>query len=145
MTPGSGVRLAGAERGAAGKLGYRLWLYVDAYGLTRWRCAAGIGGSLLVVASGLLLILWRIFRRKEAITELVDARLLVVGLLLGACAWIDVDAVIAWQNVLCHTLSTDRLQGIDIPYLESYSAPPRCRPWPGCRHHHGCRPPLRDP
>jgi len=74
----------------------RLWRYVAVYGLTRWRLGAGIWMVLVVI--GLLLIGWRIFRRRDN-GWLIDANLGVMAVVVLALGWTDADALIAWQNV----------------------------------------------
>jgi len=75
---------------------YRLWRYVEVFGLTRWRCCAALWMALVVV--GLLLIGWRIFRSWDN-GWLIDANLSVLAMVVLVLGWCDADSVIAWQNV----------------------------------------------
>jgi hypothetical protein len=74
----------------------RTFDYVDAYSLTRLRIAAFLWMAL--VAIGLLLICYRIWRRRSA-AWLINANLLAASVLLAACTVIDLGAVAAAWNV----------------------------------------------
>ena len=87
---------------------WRLHLYVDVYGLTRWRVAAAVW--MLLVAIGLGLMAWRI-RRDLANRWLVNANLASVAAALLALGWCDVDGAIARHNV------AHRGTGFDLAYL----------------------------
>jgi hypothetical protein len=71
--------------------------YVDAYSLTRLRLAALLWMGL--VAVGLVLILWRMLRGKNA-SWLINANLASAGLLLSAVCLIDLGAVTARWNAV---------------------------------------------
>ena len=71
--------------------------YVDAYSLTRLRLAALLWMAL--VATGLVLILWRMLREKSA-SWLINANLASAGLLLSAVCLIDLGAVTAQWNAV---------------------------------------------
>jgi len=69
--------------------------YVDAYSLTRLRIAALLWMGL--VATGLVLILWRMLKGKSA-SWLINANLASAGLLLSAVCLVDLGAVAASWN-----------------------------------------------
>ena len=89
---------------------WRLHLYVDAFGLSRWRVAAAVW--MILVGIGLALIAWRI-RTDRANRWLVNANLAALGAVLGLLAWLDIDGLIVTHN-LAH-----RGPAFDLPYLES--------------------------
>ena len=93
---------------------WRLHLYVDAYGFTRWRCAAGLW--MLLVAGGLGLIALRIALRRSN-GWLLDANAGLTCLVLLGCAWIDWDGLVAWGNLERHRAG--RGAAIDLDYLAS--------------------------
>jgi hypothetical protein len=70
--------------------------YIEAYSLTRMRIAALIWMGL--VALGLALIGWRLFRHKST-GWLINANVLAAGLVLAACSVVDLGSVAAGWNV----------------------------------------------
>jgi hypothetical protein len=70
--------------------------YVEAYSLTSFRIAALLWMGL--VAVGLVLICWRLLREKSS-GWLIGANVLATGLVLAACAGVDLGAVAAEWNV----------------------------------------------
>lgn len=98
---------------------WRLALYVEAYGLTRLRLAAGVWMAL--VALGLLLIGWRILRSRTN-TWLVGMNALAVLVALLAWAAVDTERVIADVNVT-HCAEMDGPgPSIDLDYLGDLGA-----------------------
>ncbi|MHC4958721.1 MAG: DUF4153 domain-containing protein [Planctomycetota bacterium] len=104
------VVLAGAAR--------RLALYTDAYGLTRFRLAAGFW--LALVAVGLALVAWRIARHRTS-RFLLRANAASTILVLSAWACAGVNAFVADFNVDRHL--RDPRKKIDVAYLWSLGAP----------------------
>ncbi|MEO9820880.1 MAG: DUF4173 domain-containing protein [Paracoccaceae bacterium] len=89
----------------------RLDLYIDAYGLTRLRMAAGIWMAVVLV--GLLIILWQVYRRHN--TGWLLIRNASLGLCtLYVCCFINFDGIIARHN-----FTTSGKQ--DLKYLCSLS------------------------
>ncbi|MBX3483550.1 DUF4173 domain-containing protein [Phenylobacterium sp.] len=70
--------------------------YIDAYSLTRMRIAALLWMGL--VATGLLLILWRLLRARSA-GWLINANLTAVGLILAVCSVVDLGSIAANWNI----------------------------------------------
>lgn len=100
---------------------WRLALYIEAYGLTRWRLAAGVW--MLLVAAGLLLIAWRIVRFRSN-RWLVDANAAVLLAILLLASWWDADGTIARVNVdRAHELGGSALVPLDLDYLVSLGVP----------------------
>jgi len=98
---------------------WRLHLYVDAYGLSRWRMAAAVW--MAVVAAGLVLMAWRIARRRSN-AWLASTTALAVAFILVFTTWIPMDATIAWHNVRhCREVGGDGV-GADLDYLASLDA-----------------------
>ncbi len=93
---------------------WRLKLYTDAYGLSRWRLASGIWTGL--VAIGLVWIGWRILagRTNEWLMRVNAGTAVVV---LYACAFVDWDGGIAWHNVRHCREAGGRGAPIDLAYL----------------------------
>jgi hypothetical protein len=92
---------------------WRLRMYIDAFGLTRLRVAAAIW--MLLVAIGLILILWRI-RSDRANEWLVLANVLTLGAVLYACCFINFDRLIAWHGVMhCREIRGDG-PAVDLRY-----------------------------
>lgn len=79
---------------------FRLDAYVDAYGLTRLRMAAYIWMGL--VAAGLGVVVWQIWRDKPAAWMLVRSGALGV-VVLYLCAFLSFDATIARHNLTRHS------------------------------------------
>jgi hypothetical protein len=93
---------------------HRLGLYVEAYSLTRLRCAAAIWMAL--VAIGLALIVWRIVRRRSN-AWLVSANVLTALATLYICCFINFNGFIARYNVRhCRELTGTGVP-IDLSYL----------------------------
>jgi hypothetical protein len=93
----------------------RLHLYVETYSLTRLRLAAALWMGL--VALGLALIGWRVFRGRDN-RWLVNANAVALAAVLYACCFPDLDGFIARYNVAhCEEV---RGQGpaLDVKYLE---------------------------
>ena len=101
----------------------RLSLYVDVYGLTRLRLAAGIW--MVLVAAGLLMIMCQICLGRSNAWLL--ARLCALGVgVLYLCAWISFDGVIARYN-LSHDVKVDRAYLCDLgdgaqPFIAAFDA-----------------------
>jgi hypothetical protein len=93
---------------------WRLWLYVDAYGLSEWRLAAAIWMGL--VAAGLVLIALRIALARGN-RWLIDANIGATLATLLLCCWLDVGGTVAWHNVRhCREVGGDGA-AIDLGYL----------------------------
>lgn len=93
---------------------WRLDLYIDAYGLTRWRIAAALWMAL--VATGLVLCAWRVWRHhaNRWLVEMNARAVLAVLLFAAAAPW---SPVIAWYNVShCREIG-GRGPSIDWGYL----------------------------
>jgi Domain of unknown function (DUF4173) len=73
----------------------RLDLYIGTYGLTYWRVSALIWMAL--VAIGLLTIIWRIWRNKNA-EWLVGSNIMNVAIALYACCFFNFAGVISTYN-----------------------------------------------
>ena len=98
--------------------GWRLAIYVDAYGLTEWRIAAGLW--MLLVGSGLLAIAWRIVHERDN-RWLIDAVAAALAVLLTGTTLIDCDALIAWHNVQhCREVGSETI-AVDLDYLAQLS------------------------
>lgn len=88
--------------------------YVDAYSLTRLRIAALLWMGL--VATGLVLILWRMLKGKSA-SWLINANLANAGLLLSAVCLVDLGAVAAsWNARHAREIDGDSA-ALDLCYL----------------------------
>ena len=98
---------------------WRLHLYVDAYGLSRWRVAAAVW--MAVVAVGLGLMAWRLLQRRSN-AWLASASAAVTAGALVVITWVPVDAVIAWHNVQhCREAGGDGVPA-DLDYLADLDA-----------------------
>ncbi len=75
---------------------WRLHLYIEVYGLTRWRIAALIW--MFLVATGLLWIGCRILTGRSN-GWLVSMNLFTTLLVLYGCCFVNFDGMIAWHNV----------------------------------------------
>lgn len=75
---------------------WRLHLYIEAYGLTRWRIAALIW--MFLVATGLIWIGCRILTGR-ANGWLVSMNLITTLFVLYGCCFVNFDGLIAWHNV----------------------------------------------
>ena len=79
-----------------GAAGYRLWIYVEAYGLTSLRIHAAIWTAL--VGLGLVLIAWQI--RRDRSSGWLLARLAVLGLAtLYLCSFVNFAHIVASHNL----------------------------------------------
>lgn len=95
--------------------GWRLHLYVDVYSLTAWRLAAAVW--MLLVAVGLVLIVWRIATRRGNRWLINANALATVAVLVLGCA-VDSDRLIAWHNVRhCAEVGAQALP-VDLDYLD---------------------------
>jgi hypothetical protein len=95
---------------------WRLWLYVDAYGLSEWRLAAAIWMGL--VAVGLVLIAVRIVLGRNN-RWLIDSNIGATLATLLLCCWLDIGGTVAWHNVRhCQEVGGDGV-AIDLEYLRS--------------------------
>ena len=93
---------------------WRLAIYIEAYGLTRWRCAALIW--MLLVAVGLGLIAWTIARDRSTRT-LINANILVVTSVLAIAAFVNWTGLIASYNLEhCRERGKGTVE-LDIEYL----------------------------
>lgn len=98
---------------------WRLQLYVDAYGLTRWRCAAAVW--MVLVAIGLGILAWRILARRSN-RILVNFNLTTLAVTLVAILWVDWAGLIAWHNVHHGHLGEDGRM-VDQSYLSELGLP----------------------
>jgi len=71
---------------------WRLWLYVDAFSLTRWRIAAAIW--MLLVAIGLVWLIARIAAARSN-AWMINANALTASAVLALCALVPFDELIA--------------------------------------------------
>jgi hypothetical protein len=96
---------------------WRLWVYVEAFSLTRLRVAAAVW--MLLVAIGLLAVIWRIVHHRTN-AWLVRANMVSLLAVLYACCFINVDSLIAWYDVR-HCLESGKPDGphLDRAYLRS--------------------------
>ncbi len=98
-----------------GSAALRTWDYVESYDLTRFRIAALLWMGL--VAAGLVLVLIRMLRNKNA-AWLINANLLTTGALLFALCFVDTGEVAARWNVT-HAREIDRTGAkLDLCYLQ---------------------------
>jgi hypothetical protein len=82
--------------------GWRLWLYVDVSMLTRLRLATSIW--LLLVAAGLLSLIWRILRRRDN-DWLIRFNCAMAAAVLYVCCFVNYDGFIAsWNAGHCEVL-----------------------------------------
>lgn len=94
---------------------WRLGLYVDAYGLTRLRVAAGIW--MVLVGVGLVSIVYRLLRRRSN-AWLLRVNTAVLCAVLYACAFPDFRGFIAGWNVTHCREVTGTGAPLDLAYLE---------------------------
>jgi hypothetical protein len=92
----------------------RTFDYIEAYSLTRLRIAAFIWMGL--VAVGLILICWRIWRARSG-AWLINANLAAALLVLGACSVVDLGRMSAAWNVRHAREAGGRGAQLDICYL----------------------------
>jgi hypothetical protein len=93
--------------------------YIEAYSLTRLRISALAWMAL--VAIGLLLICYRLWRRRSD-AWLINANFAVAAAVLGTCAFVDLGAVAAQWNVR-HTREVGGTGAVlDVTYLNSLGA-----------------------
>ncbi|MBL8553030.1 MAG: DUF4173 domain-containing protein [Phenylobacterium sp.] len=90
--------------------------YIDAYSLTRMRIAALLWMGL--VATGLLLILWRLLRAKSS-GWLINANLAAVGAVLVGCSVVDLGSVAASWNVRHAREMGGNGVALDLCYMRS--------------------------
>lgn len=95
---------------------WRLWLYVDAYGLSELRLASAIWMGL--VTTGLVLIALRIALRRGN-RWLVDANASATLATLLLCCWLDIGGTVAWHNVRHCREAGGAGVAIDLDYLRS--------------------------
>jgi hypothetical protein len=94
--------------------GRRLSLYVDFFGLSRWRMAAGIW--MFLVALGIGYICLRILLNKDNLW-LTNVNVVTAVVVLYGCCFINFDGIIAWHNVRhCHELQ-GKGAWLDVGYL----------------------------
>lgn len=94
--------------------------YIEAYALTRFRIAAMIW--MVLVAAGLLLILWRMLRGKDG-HWLIDANVRLTLIVLAAVSTVDLGAVAASWNVR-HAREIDGTGAVlDLGYLRFLGTP----------------------
>jgi hypothetical protein len=112
--------------------------YIEAYSLTRLRIAALVWMAL--VAVGLVLICWRIWRGRSG-AWLINANAAAALLALGACCFVDLGAEAADWNVrhareaggsgsaldLCYLNELDASALLPLVALESRPLPPALR------------------
>ncbi len=97
-----------------GSAAWRLWIYVDFYGLSRWRVATALW--MMLVATGLIYILLRILGGYTN-RWLMNVNALTAIVLLTACTYVNVDRFIAEYNVThCKEVSGEGAS-IDVRYL----------------------------
>lgn len=93
--------------------------YIEVYSLTRFRIAALIWMALVGV--GLVLICWRMLRGRSA-SWLINANALAAGLVLIACAGIDLGSVAAAWNVRHAREVGGQGAALDVCYLSGLGA-----------------------
>lgn len=99
---------------------WRLWLYVDMFGLTRWRVAAAIWMGL--VAIGLLLVVLRVVLQRDS-EWLLRRTLAAAVATLALCCVPDWEGSIAWHNARhCREVGAEAVP-IDLEYLETLGPP----------------------
>jgi len=94
--------------------------YIEDFELTAWRIAALLWMAL--VATGLLLICWRIWMARSA-RWLINANALAALLVLVPCCFVDIQAIAAQWNVRHAREVGGGGQRIDLCYLQSMGAP----------------------
>ena len=90
---------------------WRLFLYMDAFGLTRWRLAATVW--MLLVGGGLALILLHVFLHKDTLWLRWRVLLMTLPTLL-ACALFPVDRLICAWNA-----EKPEVMAFNVNYMES--------------------------
>jgi hypothetical protein len=96
---------------------WRLWLYVDTYGLSSWRLGAAMWMGL--VAVGLVLIALRIACARSN-RWLIDANAVSTLVTLVLCCWLDVGGTVAWHNVRHCREAGGAGVAIDLAYLDDF-------------------------
>jgi len=97
--------------------GWRLWLYIDTYALSRLRFVSGIW--MLLVAFGLITILIRIAQNRSS-KWLINTNTLVTLIVLYACALAGMDTHIANFNVHQYEKQLGSgNEGLDVEYLKT--------------------------
>ena len=103
---------------------WRLVLYIEAYGLTRWRLATALW--IILIAIGLLLIILRIHWNREN-HWLISANVRSTACICALCSLLNIDGFIADWNIeralhLYHKSDSTnmimRKSFLDIEYLE---------------------------
>lgn len=94
---------------------FRLCLYVRAYTLSRLRVAAAVW--MVLIACGLLLIVWRIVRAHDNVW-LLNANLGCLFAVLYVCCFCDIDGFIANYNVDHAWELAGEGPALDLKYLE---------------------------
>ncbi len=94
--------------------------YIESYALTRFRIAAMIW--MVLVAIGLVLILWRMLRDRSA-HWLINANVLVALVVLAGISVVDLGGVAAAWNVRHAREVGGRGVELDLGYLHSLGAP----------------------
>ena len=94
--------------------------YIESYALTRFRIAAMLW--MVLVAIGLMLILWRMLRNRSA-HWLINANVLVALVALAGISVIDLGAIAAGWNVRHAREVGGRGVELDLGYLHSLGAP----------------------
>jgi Domain of unknown function (DUF4173) len=92
----------------------RTWDYVEAYSLTQLRISAL--AWMVLVGLGLALICWRMLRGKSG-SWLLNANLLLTGLMLSAFCFIDMRAMAAQWNVIHAKEVGGRGAQLDLCYM----------------------------
>ena len=92
----------------------RLDLYVGAYSLTEWRCAAFVW--MLLVAAGLVLLVARIALDRSN-SWLVWGNAAVLAVTLYVCSLVDFSGMIAQFNVMHSREVTGAGEPVDVAYL----------------------------
>lgn len=95
--------------------GWRLWLYVEVFSLTRLRVAAGLW--MVLVAFGLVGIVLRIVRRRSN-DWLLGVNVVAAAVMLYGCCFLNVDGMIARFNVAHCREVTGLGVDLDVAYLE---------------------------
>jgi hypothetical protein len=94
---------------------WRLWLYVNAYSLTRLRLAAGVW--MVLVACGLIWIMVRVLTSRSN-QWLIDRNAATLVTVLYVCAWTGADRWVAAFNVRhCAESGVVEARPLDLAYL----------------------------
>ena len=94
---------------------WRLWMYVDAFGLTRLRIAAAIW--MLLVTLGLIYIVWRIVGERSN-AWLLRVNTVTLLAVLFICCFVNFERIIAWEGALNNfELKGEGSPRIDLRYV----------------------------